>query len=1051
MKATLSHPVLQKTLFGWILGGATTALPRSYQKDRIVCNVITNQDLHEDLTKFWEIEHCCNRPILTREEKLCEEHFMKAVCRNIDGRFIVKLPFKEDMIELLGQSKSTAQRRFCSLERRLQGNLKLKNQYVQFIREYIQLEHMEAIEDSELTEPGYYLPHHPVIKDTSLTTKLRVIFDASCKTSTGYSLNDVLMVGPVLQPDILDIILRFRLWQFVMTADIEKMYRQVWIDDSQKRHQRILWRENPQQDIHTYQLKTVTYGTSSASYLATRALQQIAHLKQDELPKGTSVILSDFYVDDLVTGSNCIQQANIIRDEVITILLEAGFNLQKWASNVPALLPSLSTSSSSDSIVILDKDESVSTLGLQWHSVNDVLQYDVKHRTPAEIITKRTILSSISRIFDPLGLLGPVTVTAKIFMQHLWQLKIGWDETVPLDVQTRWRAYESQLCALNGLKIPRKVIEEAHSLSLELHGFCDASMEAYGACVYVRTSYKNFHRAHLLCAKSRVAPARSVTLPRLELCAAQLLAQLMQRIRKAIPTKFDGIYYWSDSTITLGWIQTNSKRWSVFVANRVGQIQELSDSTSWNHVKTTENPANIISRGISPTQLLQAQLWWKGPPWLSLDRNKWEIESTEVSSHENLPEARKTALIAKNFTKEWSIFYTISSMRRLQRITAYILRFIDNSRKPRENRNAGSLTAKKMKRATLRLARIVQSYSFFTEIKALHNQQAIPRNSKLLGLAPFLDHDGIIRVRGRLACSKLPYAAKHPIVLPSKHNFTKKLIEYEHERLLHAGSQMTLASLRQRFWPISGRSAVRQVTRACIKCFKTAPSPNQVIMANLPTPRVSQSRPFMHCDINYAGPFMIRDSKKRNSKSSKTYAAVFVCLSCKAVHIELVFDLSTEAFLNAFKRFISRRGKPSDIYTDNGTNFVGAARELKELRQHVVKDIQQERLSKVCAQEGISWHFNPPQAPHFGGIWEAALQQRTKWKFGAISLKPGQLVIIQEDNTPPLCWPLARIEEVHPGTDGIVRAATVRTNKGTYKRPATRLCPLPLDSEEIRD
>ncbi|KMQ87772.1 hypothetical protein RF55_12859 [Lasius niger] len=1056
------------------------------------------------------------------------------------------------MIEQLGDSKDIALRRFYALERKLIKNPTLRAQYIEFLDEYQRLGHMELIEDQDLSSVGYYLPHHPIIKETSLTTKLRVVFDASCKTTTGISLNDVLMVGPTLQQDLLDIIFRFRSWQYVITADVEKMYRQVRIDQSQTQYQRILWQTNTEEEVKAFELKTVTYGTASASFLAIRALQEIAHIESSNFPLGAATVLSDFYVDDLLTGTNDLARAIMLRDEVIATLAKGGFKLRKWASNCAELLQNLPDSVSSEPILTLDKSEHLSTLGLQWHSVNDTLQYEVKQLTLSSTVTKRAILSSVARIFDPLGLLGPVIITAKILIQKLWLLKVDWDETVPLEIQTKWRTYEAQLGLLNTLRINRKVIAHSSPYTIEMHGFCDASIEAYGAVVYIRTTSVDGHtEVRLLCAKSRVAPAKTVTLPRLELCAAHLLAQLTHRISQSLGVKFDGIYHWSDSMITLGWIRADAKRWNTFVSNRVGQIQELTDASSWKHVNTKENPADAISRGITPSQLTQSSLWWNGPQWLNDETVIWDADSSIAPILEDLPEARKSALIATNNCQEWSIFYAISSANRLIRTMAYILRFAGNTRKAKQERRIDSLTAQELNQATIRLAKIVQDNAFATEMKALRKGHPLPRNSKFIGLSPFIDNNGVIRVGGRLSHSKLPYSTKHPIVLPSKHNFTKMLIVSEHQRLLHAGPQSTLASLRQRFWPIAGRSAVRQVTRSCIRCFRAAPISRPPIMGNLPTPRVSPARPFVHCGIDYCGPFMVRESRRRNSKHSKAYAAVFICLSCKAIHIELIFDLSTESFLNAFKRFISRRGKPSDIYTDNGTNFVGAARELKELRQSFLNEVRRDGVSDFSAQSGITWHFIPPQSPHFGGLWEAAvkamkfhlkrvagtasllcdelqtiltqieavlnsrpliplsnnpndhtylspahfligdhfmgvpeptllntkenrlsrwqrieqikqhfwkrwsvdylneLQQRTKWKINAPSLKPGDLVIVREDNTPPLCWPLARIETVYPGLDGVVRTATVRTTRGIYKRPATRLCPLPLDNENL--
>jgi len=413
--------------------------------------------------------------------------------------------------------------------------------------------------------------------------------------------------------------------------------------------------------------------------------------------------LSDFYVDDLLTGANDLDLALKIRDEVMAILAKGGFQLRKWASNCQELLQNIPDSASEQSVLTLSKSEHLSTLGLQWHSVNDTLQYQVKQSTPSNTVTKRTILSSVARIFDPLGLLGPVIIVAKILIQKLWLLKLDWDETVPVEIETRWRNYEAQLALLITLRIPRKVIMQSSPHTVEMHGFCDASMDAYGAVVYIRTTGSDGHKeVRLLCAKSRVAPAKAVTLPRLELCAAHLLAQLTHRILQTLRIKFD-IYYWTDSMITLGWIQADAKRWNTFVANRVGQVQELTDASSWRHVNSKENPADAISRGISPSQLIQSDLWWNGPQWLKCGIADWKAESALVSIPENLPEAHKGTLIAINRSQEWSIFYTMSSATRLIRSMAYALRFIENARRVKQERQIGPLTAQELCRATTQL------------------------------------------------------------------------------------------------------------------------------------------------------------------------------------------------------------------------------------------------------------------------------------------------------------------------------------------------------------
>ncbi|CAL1671962.1 unnamed protein product [Lasius platythorax] len=468
---------------------------------------------------------------------------------------------------------------------------------------------MEKITEHGCPRIGYYLPHHPVLKEDNLTTKLRVVFDASLKTSTGISLNDTLMIGPTIQEDLWNIILRFRIWSYVMSADAEKMYRQVCVDDSQTHYQRILWRTNPHEEIETFELKTVTYGTASASYLATRALEETAKAEKTNFPLGAASILSDFYVDDLLTGDNNLDKAIKTRDEIIAALSKGGFKLRKWISNSSKLLQGLRSSETSESVLVLNKGEQHKTLGLHWHASLDLLQYDVTRTTSARSVTKISILANIARIFYPLGLLGPIIVTGRILLQRLWILKLDWDETVPLEIETRWRTYEAQLSLLNTLKILRRVVASSQTNVIELHGFCDASLDAYGAAIYIKSiDHKGHGEARLLCARSRVAPVKTITLPRMEFCAAHMLALLTHKVSQALNIKFDGIYHWTDSMIVLGWIKSDAKRWSIYVSNRVGQIQELTHPSSWRHTNTKENPADLTSRGMPPSQLIQSTL-----------------------------------------------------------------------------------------------------------------------------------------------------------------------------------------------------------------------------------------------------------------------------------------------------------------------------------------------------------------------------------------------------------------------------------------------------------
>lgn len=290
------------------------------------------------------------------------------------------------------------------------------------MQEYKDLGHMREVSDHlipNLSSPYCYLPHHAVYKETSTTTKLRVVFDGSCKTSTGVSLNDVLMIGPTIQDDLLSIIIRFRTFKFAITADIKQMYRQVLIDPSQTALQRILWRDSIEEPIKTFELLTVTYGTS-ASFLAIRSLRKLAENKLHKYPTGAKTVLNDFYVDDLITGANTLQEALIIKTETTQLLQEGKFELRKWASNESTLQNEQSASKQEGFILSPDKECETRTLGVNWCFQSDEFKFSsTVYLTPLKNPTKRSILSRIALIFDPLGLLGPVTLIAKTIMQEL--------------------------------------------------------------------------------------------------------------------------------------------------------------------------------------------------------------------------------------------------------------------------------------------------------------------------------------------------------------------------------------------------------------------------------------------------------------------------------------------------------------------------------------------------------------------------------------------------------------------------------------------------------
>lgn len=501
---------------------------------------------------------------------------------------------------------------------------------------------------------------------------------------------------------------------------------------------------------------------------------------------------------------------------------------------------------------------------------------------------------------------------------------------MPQNIYSSRMDFKRELPEINQLRISRCVKFAVDSQLVQLHGFCDASQRAYGACIYVRTRIgTNEYRTELLCSKSRVAPLKAVTLPRLELSAAVLLAHLMKSVVDSIDILNLQIFLWSDSTIALNWLTSPSRKWSVFVANRVGEIQRLTRLESWRHVLSIDNPADILSRGVHPRGLIENALWWHGPPFLRLDEGDWP-SSEFLKIRENLPEEKVviTMIVTSDSSIVDELLTRYSNVNKICRILAYCFRF---KKAHRPTVSTTFISAKEMSDSLHAMCRIVQGTSFFDEYKVLSKGAPLNTSSRLLSLSPFMDKTGLLRVGGRLDNSDLNNDVRHPILLPHNHELTRRLILYEHVRNLHAGAQSTMTAVRQRFWPLSLRSVTRKVIRNCVICFKAKPVQSEAKMAPLPSSRVTISRPFSRCGVDYAGPVILREGKRRNARNHKAYIAIFVCFVTKAAHIELVNNLTSEAFIAALRRFISRRGKPICICSDNGTTFVGASRELREL------------------------------------------------------------------------------------------------------------------------
>lgn len=982
-----NQPILIETLFGWIFGGSYKEQNFNFVlTDNDSSENTSHDDLHSFLPKFWDIIDIPNQKYLSSEEQQCENYFDKTYSRDETGRFIVNLPLKENL-DQLGESKSIALKRFMHLERKLNSNDQLKRDYKNFIDEYLQLNHMRLIDETVIdsSQKSFYLPHHCVIKPTSTTTKLRVVFDASAKSSSGVSLNDVLMVGPVVQDDLFSIVLRFRKHNVAFTSDIKKMYRQIKVCDQNTSLQRILWRDNVTLPISTFELTTVTYGTASAPYLATKSLSKLAQIESSNCPIASRVISEDFYVDDILSGTSNTEEALALYHELTSVLSKGCFELHKWSSNSSDMLRNIPE----ENVELLQADggsegESIRALGLVWKPLKDVFTFNIESLKYDEKFTKRSLLSNIAKLYDPLGLLSPTIILAKLLVQNLWKCKIDWDDQILEEHKSTWISYRKNLSSLENFELNRHVMMTEYD-TVELHGFADASQLAYGACLYIKCIKDDQVTTSLLCSKSRVAPLKTITVARLELCAAVLLSQLTKKAVDSIKINFNSIQLWSDSEIVLAWIKTAPYKLKTFVANRVAEIQSLSLNEIWFHVSSADNPADLISRGVMPQLLVDSAMWWNGPPFLKTiqypysEKLKYKSDITEIDE-------LKVEYLSENVTinaaiiqkPEFFILSKYESYTKLLRVTAYIRRFIHNFKNKyihKQNNNlTGPLSCEEIRSARLNLISIIQQYHFSSEIKILLKNQPLPKSSNILNLNPFLDENNVLRVGGRLRNSEYDFDTKHQILIPHNHHFTDLLFRDYHVKNYHAGPNLLVSLVRQTFWPINAKQKAKKIVHNCVKCFKSKPVIANQIMGDLPKDRIKPCIPFNVTGVDFCGPFFIKNKYQRNSPQIKVYVAVFVCFTTKALHLEVVSDLTSESFIACLRRFIARRGKCSKLWSDNGTNFCGANNALKKEFKQFLSEDNFGKINKFLVTEEIDWNFIPPRSPNFGGLWESSVK-----------------------------------------------------------------------------
>ncbi|XP_028411127.1 uncharacterized protein LOC114533731 [Dendronephthya gigantea] len=861
-----------------------------------------NDVLAQELKRFWDLE------TVGIQSQCVYEEFLESILY-VENHYEVKLPWKHDHAEL-PDNYDLSKKRLLGLLKRLRNEPEVLKEYYNVIRDQLNKEIVEsAPKPNEEIKSMHYLPHHAVIRQDKTTTKLRVVYDALAK-SRGPSLNDCLYSGPSLTQNIVDIMMRFRAYKVALTGDIEKAFLMIHVAESDRDALRFLWVDDvhsPNPKIILFRFTRVVFGVSSSPFLLNATVKHHIEQYREDDPSFVETFLNSIYVDDLISGGESVDSTFKLYEDSRNPLAKANFNLRKITTNSKELQERIcqanqlltKNDASSESIMTraepkhLVQEEQSSYAGRTlWDSYEDNFIIDLKD--VAELAndvqpTKRNVISVSSKIYDPIGFISPLAINFKLLFQELCMAKGDWDHPLQGTLKCNWQKLVENLREVQPVVIPRYYVSDVQGqvVSYELHGFCDASIKA------------------------------------LELLSALVLARLTNVTQRALEfvIEISKVQCWTDSKVELYWITQQEEEWTQYVQSRVEDIRGLFPAKHWSHCPGVENPADIPSRGILPTQLASSTLWWSGPKWLSTIDNPGK----ENCDSDVVPEECRAEMKVKD-------------QRALSR------------------RQKDLSTNSEVTRVDIELAQVLWIKELQVKLKMNEKFKEWNRD---LGL--FTDESGVVRCKGILSNYNLPYSAKYQIPVDTAHYLTTLIIRDCHARVMHRGVKATLTELRSKFWLVRGRSFVRKLLFNCVTCNKQDGKAYLTLNPPpLPEFRVKEAPPFTYVGLDYVGPLYV---KSMNHLDEKAWICLITCCVSRAVHLEVVPNMTSQDFLKSFRRFTSRRSTLLLVISDNAKTFKAASKELMSL----MRDPQ---VKKYFLQQRMHWLFNLEKALWWGGFFE---------------------------------------------------------------------------------
>lgn len=929
---------LVNSSFGWIYSGRVEK-EENIQDLTVVtycdCSIekyFTKPDLPlnespSNLKLLWEIEAIGikDSPKTTQQEEVIK-HFNETV-KYEHHRYQVKWPYITYPPDLpinfglaLGRLKSV-------VNRMDKESLKAYNQiFQQQLNDGI----IEVVKDKKVTGPVHYLPHHGVKQDSK---KLRIVVDGSAKTKDNNSLNECLYKGPLMLEDLTALLIRFRKYHIGITADVEKAFLQIGLQPEDRDVTRLLWLKDidggiTEQNLLHLRFCRLPFGIISSPFLLTATIHH--HLNKYNPKLGlVEKIAKQCYVDNLVSGTNSEDEAIKLYKDAKKAFEDISMNIRDWNSNHKKLLNEIPEKFKQTNA------GQTNVLGMVWDTKKDTLSLKKKSKLKQNTeITKRHVLRILASVYDPCGFLTPALLPCKVFLQELWKAKEDWDTILDAEKRKQWENLENSLTDLHEYKFPR-YLGHGESKNIEIHCFTDAAKYAYAAVLYLRAYDSDQITVSLVMSKSRLTPLKDMEnlhIPRLELLGYLIGARLIAYVTKALNLKITRHILWTDSTTVLNWMNTN-KLLPPFITRRVTEIKENKE-IEFRYVNTQENPADAATRMEGMKKLV---LWQRGPDFLRKDEKFWPTNT----HHQDQPKSIQVLAVGEGLIEP-------ENTRNKEELESQLEKGRnDNETIKQKNERQGNqrVTTNETESRREEVIREIQAKYYPKEMAG--DMTSLKRNLNL-----FLDDKGILRCKGRMGKSTWTYDMKYPILLPGNCEFTQKVIQDEHVKNYHVGTTHTLSLLRQRYWIPKGRSQVKRVLKKCPQCIKHGGGPYKLPeMPPLPEERITYSKAFDFTGLDYFGPIFITCEEK----IVKRWVCLFTCLAVRAIHMEIVRDLSAEECLLAIRRFIASRGVPVLITSDNASQFKISAEVL---------------TGNFCIEQGIKWRFIPELAPWHGGFYE---------------------------------------------------------------------------------